>query len=141
MTGQAALIADALVPASDPLPSVYPVSNPVTLYDGSTVGSASEEWREWCFVRHVLSLAADDRLSLYRTVEQRRGPEARLALEERCRSLEPYYVAWLPDRDQRQAYLRRVRNTRGAETAAVLEERARAAFALVRAGACNAPAA
>lgn len=137
MTGQAALIADALDPAADPLPSVHPVSNPVTLYDGRTVGSASEEWREWCMVRHILSMQSDAQLSFYRLVEKKRGPEARRELEYRCQLLEPYYVAWLPDRDQRQAYLKRVRYSRGVDSAAVLEERARAVFARVRSGACT----
>lgn len=107
----------------------HPVSNPVALYDGRTVASDSEAWREWCQVRAVLAMLPDDQLRFYRTLERIRGPEARAALEARCAALEAHYVALLPDRDHRQAYLARVARTRGQDAKEAVEWRAREIFA------------
>lgn len=107
----------------------HPVSNPVTLYDGRTVASDSEAWREWCQVRAVLAMLPDEQVKFYRTLERIRGPEARTALEARCAALEAHYVATLPDRDHRQAYLARVARTRGESAREAVERRAREIFA------------
>lgn len=56
---------------------------PVTLHDGRTVDSSSEDWRAECEARHVLNLPTRLARSTYlRRVRDRRGDAAAEALRE-----------------------------------------------------------
>lgn len=70
---------------------------PVTLHDGRTVGSWSEDWRAECEARSVLRLPDKMARNAYLLrVRQRRGEEAANALEELCRRI------WRADRAAEQ---------------------------------------
>lgn len=112
----------------------------VTLVDGRSVPSDSEEWRLECECRHVLAKPYAERLEVLTNIGQRRGPDALASLQAAMDAVEPAYVLSLPNQAQRRGYLATISNYLGENAASHLKNRAMDLHNARKASNCAAPA-
>lgn len=86
----------------------------VTLHDGRTVLSTSEEWRAQCEAVWLLKLGHVKQMEAIEQRKNRRGSDAVAALVQVMEAVEPTFVLdYLPTKELRHGYIRLVRLNRG----------------------------